>query len=195
MPSIIIHEKIGEFISKKKGISSYDYYLGILAPDTPNLEGFAPKEERWMAHQRKKDYNEWRESIYNFYQKEKENYPKDFLLGYYIHVVTDIVYDDYFYLKVREKIEKKYSKEESHTKMREDMNKYSFDDISIIKKILDESTNSYDILNIKKDTLLKWKEKEMSSWNHNNESKYMTEEIIEELEQSVLKEIEERLEI
>ena len=97
MPSIIIHEKVGETIGKQLGIHSYDYYLGLLAPDAPNLEGFGSKEERWMAHQRRKDRDEWREAILKFYHQEKDHYPKDFIKGYYIHVLTDIVYDSFFY--------------------------------------------------------------------------------------------------
>lgn len=46
MPSLIIHQKIGYEISKKLLLNSYDYYLGIIAPDAPNVDGFAPKVER-----------------------------------------------------------------------------------------------------------------------------------------------------
>ena len=66
MPTINIHEKVGYDISKKMGFHSYDYFLGLLAPDAPNVDGFAPKEERWMAHQRRKDYDEWRASLHRF---------------------------------------------------------------------------------------------------------------------------------
>ncbi len=189
MPNIMIHEKVGDYIGKQLNINSYDYYLGLMAPDAPNLEGFAPKEERWMAHQRRKDYDEWRKSIISFYQKEKENYPKDFLLGYYIHVLTDIVYDDYFYLEVRKEILKNYSLEESHQIMREDMNKYYFDEINTIKRILQEKEDSYNILNISKSLLIKWKEKEISTWINHNTSKYITEDVIHSLQVKVYEEV------
>ena len=84
MPSISIQEKVGYEIGKILSISSYDYYLGLLAPDAPNLEGFASKEERWRAHQRRQDYHEWREALDRFYIQEKDHYPHDFLLGYYL---------------------------------------------------------------------------------------------------------------
>ena len=189
MPNIMIHEKVGDYIGKQLNINSYDYYLGLMAPDAPNLEGFAPKEERWMAHQRRKDYDEWRKSIISFYQKEKENYPKDFLLGYYIHVLTDIVYDDYFYLEVRKEILKNYSLEESHQIMREDMNKYYFDEINTIKRILQEKEDSYNILNISKSLLIKKKEKEISTWINHNTSKYITEDVIHSLQVKVYEEV------
>ena len=60
MPNITIHEKIGYELSKELNTNSYDYYLGLLSPDTPNLNGFGPKEERWASHVRRKDLNEWR---------------------------------------------------------------------------------------------------------------------------------------
>ena len=195
MPSVIIHEKVGNYISKKTGLSSYDYYLGLLAPDTPNLEGFAPKEERWMAHQRKKDYDEWRASILKFYNQEKNNYPQDFIVGYYIHILTDIVYDDFIYSKVRDEIMKDYTKEESHDIMRKDMTKYSFDKITEIEEILSNSSKSYDILNISKEKLLLWKEKEIMSWSKTDTSKYITDEIINELEKRVYNELIKQIDI
>ena len=195
MPNIMIHEKVGYYISKKININSYDYYLGLLAPDTPNLEGFAPKEERWMAHQRKKDYDEWRSSILSFYNREKNNYPKDFILGYYIHLLTDIVYDDFLYLKVREEILKEYDMDKSHDIMRKDMDKYFFNEINDIKEILNSSEKSYDILNISSKKLILWKEKEMSLWDHLNTSKYINDEIICFLEEEVYNELVKQIEV
>ena len=191
MPTIMIHEEVGYYLSKELNISSYDFYLGLLAPDSPNLEGFAPKEERWQAHQRRKDYKEWRQALKEFYQKEKTNYPKDFLLGYIIHVLTDIIYDEFFYLKVREEIEKEYSRDDSHNIMRNDMSMYYFKEIEEITELLKNKNNSYDILNISKETLLKWKEKTISLFPKENTSIYQTKEIIQKLNQKVLEELKE----
>ena len=189
MPSVVIHEKIGKYIADEMGISSYDYYLGLLAPDTPNLYGFAPKEERWEAHQRRKNYHEWRQAIMSFYFEQQGTYPEDFLLGYYVHVITDIVFDEIWYIKVRNEIEKNYSTEISHTIMRVDMENYSFDGIIKIKGLLQEKNTAYDILNISKEDLLTWKEKKVSSWQDENKSKYITEEVIKNLEEKVYEEI------
>ena len=191
MPTIMIHEEVGYYLSKELNISSYDFYLGLLAPDSPNLEGFAPKEERWQAHLRRYDYKEWRQALKEFYQKEKTNYPKDFLLGYIIHVLTDIIYDEFFYLKVREEIEKEYSRDDSHTIMRNDMSRYYFKEIEEITELLKNKNNSYDILNISKETLLKWKEKTISLFPKENTSIYQTKEIIQKLNQKVLEELKE----
>ena len=191
MPTIMIHEEVGYYLSKKLNISSYDYYLGLLAPDAPNIEGFAPKEERWLAHQRRKDYQEWRQALKEFYQREKNHYPKHFILGYIIHVLTDIVYDDYIYLKVRDTIEKEYSREDSHNIMRNDMEKYYFHEIENIQELLKENHISYDILNISKETLLKWKEQVIESFPKENTSIYQTDSVIQKLNEQVLKELRE----
>ena len=188
MPSITIHERVGEYIAKKENISSYDYYLGLLAPDAPNLEEFAPREERWMAHQRRKDYDEWKKSIKNFYHQEKNYYPKDFMIGYYIHVITDIIFDDLFYESVREKILEEYPFEKAHDIMRKDMNLYYFKEIESIKDLLIKEDKSYDILNISKERLLKWKNKKIEEWNPPNKSVYISEELLKELEEKVYEE-------
>ena len=191
MPSVIIHEKVGQEIGKKKNISSYNYYLGILSPDAVNLEEFAPKEERWMSHQRRKDLNEWRDAITKFYEQEKDHYPEDFIFGYFIHVLTDIIYDDYFYLPVKEEIIKEHPEKEAHSVMREDMTKYSFPGIDQIKDILSKEDTSYDVLNISKERLKKWKEKQISLWKEENTSEYITEEMIQNLVEEVEKECKE----
>jgi hypothetical protein len=186
----MIHEEVGYYLSKKLNKDSYDFYLGLLAPDSPNTFGFGKKEDRWLAHQRRKDYDEWRKSLNEFYQKEKNNYNEDFLLGYYIHILTDIVYDDFLYLKVREEILKdNYSLEESHDIMRNDMDKYYFNEIENIKAILKTNETTYEINGISKELMSKWKEKIINELNNNNECIYINKEIIDTLNELVYKEL------
>ena len=190
MPNIMIHEEVAYFLSKKINKNSYNYFLGVLAPDAPNTYGFGKKEDRWLAHQRKKDYNEWRKSLKEFYQKEKNNYEEDFLLGYYIHILTDIVYDDFIYLKVREKIiEDGYSMEESHDIMRNDMDKYYFKEISDIKEILNKENTTYEINGISKELMEKWKDKTLNELSNINESRYISDDVINTLNELVYKEL------
>lgn len=190
MPNIMIHEEVGYYISKKININSYNYYLGILAPDSPNLEGFAPKVERWTAHARRKDYNEWRNSLKDLYNNYKDKIDNDFLIGYYIHILTDIVFDDYFYLDIREKIlQDGYKLEESHQVMLDDYNKYYFNEIEGIKEILNSSNESFNINNINKELLIKWKNKSINNLSKNNTSKYITNEVINNLNEKVYKEL------
>ena len=193
MPNIMIHEAVGHYLSKKINKNSYNFFLGILAPDSPNTYGFGKKEDRWLAHQRRKDYDEWRSALKEFYQKEKTNYDEDFLLGYYIHILTDIIYDDFLYLKVREEILKdNHTLEESHDIMRNDMDKYYFNEIEDIKSILNKDNTTYEINGISKELMSEWKEKVLREINNKNESIYITQEIIDTLNELVYKELSNR---
>ena len=190
MPNIMIHEEVGYFISKKINNDSYNYFLGLLAPDAPNTYGFGKKEDRWLAHQRKNDYNEWRKSLKELYEKEKNRYDKDFLLGYCVHILTDIIYDEFLYLKVREEILKdNITLEESHEVMRKDMDKYYFDEIEIIKDILKREKITYEINGISKELMYEWKTKTLNELTNENKSIYMTNEIINTLNELVYKEL------
>lgn len=190
MPNVMIHEEVGYFLSNKLNKNSYNYYLGLLAPDSPNTYGFGKKEDRWLAHQRRKDYNEWRNSLKEFYNQEKNNYNEEFLLGYYIHILTDIIYDDFLYLKVREEILKDgYSLEESHDIMRNDMDKYYFNEIEEIKNILSKENETFEINGINKELMSKWKDKVLEEFTNKNESIYITKELINTLNELVYKEV------
>lgn len=190
MPSAIIHEKVGYNIGKKYNLNSYDYYLGLLAPDAPNLNGFAPKEERWPAHVRRKDLNEWREALLGFYLESKNNYPKDFLLGYYIHILTDIVFDDFFYKKIRKEINMQgNSKEDAHQIMSNDMEEYYFNEFDEIKELLKNNETSYSINNISKELLTSWKDKIINAPIKSNKREFVTEEVVENLAHIVYEEL------
>ena len=189
MPSINIHLEVGYLLSKKLNQNSYNYYLGLIAPDSPNLYGFGPKEERWNAHVRRKDLLEWRESLKDFYYKEKDNYPIDFLLGYFIHILTDIVYDDFFYKQVKNKIlEDSILEEDAHNTMREDMKKYYFEELEEIKNILLKANTTYEINSISKEKMLLWKEKCIQEFPSRNDSKYIKKEMIHLLTNTVYQE-------
>ena len=190
MPNVMIHEEVGYFLSNKLNKNSYNYYLGLLAPDSPNTYGFGKKEDRWLAHQRRKDYNEWRNSLKEFYNQEKNNYNEDFLLGYYIHILTDIIYDDFLYLNVREEILKDgYSLEESHDIMRKDMDKYYFNEIEEVKNVLSKENETFEINGINKELMSKWKDKVLEEFTNKNESIYITKELINTLNELVYKEV------
>ena len=52
---------------------------------------------------------------------------------------------------------------------------------------------SYDILNISKERLKKWKEKEMTTWKEDNTCVFLTEDIIQHLEEKVYEEVRETI--
>lgn len=190
MPSLMIHLKVGYEIGKIFNLNSYNYYLGLIAPDAPNLNGFAPKEERWAAHVRAKDLNDWRTKLNQFYLKERKNYNTDFIFGYYVHILTDIIFDDYFYISIRTKvIADKNPEKEAHNIMSNDMHNYNFKEFSKIKDILGNSVISYDINNVTKELLLQWKEKNIKRVIPIEGSIYIDENTIEELTNQVYKEV------
>ena len=79
--------------------------------------------------------------------------------------------------------------DKAHIIMRQDMNKYYFNEFEDIKRILSSSNNSYSILNNTKDNILKWKNLNIEVNITNNTSEYIDEKIINDLVDKVLKEL------
>lgn len=102
MASIMIHFGAAYRLQQEGGLlhnkisNPASYYLGVAAPDAVNLEGFAPKEIRWEAHQRAQTPKLWYISAENFYRQQlAQEFPdKDLLLGYLVHIVTDAAFDE-----------------------------------------------------------------------------------------------------
>ena len=192
MPNIRIHEEVAYIYTRNhKEYDNKYFYLGVLAPDSPNLEGFAPKVERWTAHQRDKDYDEWERKIKKFYIENKDKYNKYFIFGYLFHVITDIVYDRDIYLDVRKIIMKdNVSLEDSHNVMRKDMDYYgtNFKEFDYIKNKLLELDEYYDILNISKEKLEAWTKLNLEE-QEKKQPKYINIEIIDKLAKKVEKEL------
>ena len=196
MPIIAIHEEVASKLAKNdKTLDTKDFYLGALAPDAINLHYTkAPKELRWIAHQRKKDLNDWRQSLKEFYNKEKNNYPKNFLLGYITHILTDIIFDDYFYQDITDTMLKNnILSQETHDLMRKDMEYYATNSKykSVIKENLSNQNTYYDILNISKENLKQFTEKNITTESETIESKYITEELLNNLTNRVNEELKE----
>ena len=141
MPNTVVHEEVGYYLSKKLDTSSYEYYLGLMAPDAVNVEHFANKQERWTSHVRDKDLNIWKENLKKFYKEEKNKINNDFLLGYTIHILTDIVYDEYFEEKIHKEILKNNQEKDYWYIKWSDMDKYSFKEQSTINTILLKNNN------------------------------------------------------
>lgn len=195
MPNIFIHEKVAYNIAKEnKYLDTPNFYLGVLAPDAVNLNGFAPKEERWTSHLRDKNLSTWRQNIISFYNKEKNNYDTKFLSGYLIHILTDIIFDDYFYDGVIDLIKKDHKDiEDAHPILRKSMDEYAIENKNdkIVEYIKNElaKANYISIRNISKEQLLSWSKKQL---NYNEKSTninpYITDDLIEKMTIQVSKE-------
>ena len=188
MPTVLIHEEVAYNIAKKyKQLDNKDFYLGALAPDTVNLNGFASKEERWNSHLRNENLDTWVENVKRFYNENKDKYNKYFLLGYILHIITDIVHDKYFYQDIRTEMTKNnINEDEQHPLLRKYMLEYGYLDENnqireYINDLLKEHTG-YNIKNISKEDLIAWKNKCFSNYNEKvYPNNYITKNHIQEL--------------
>ena len=97
MPSISVHLTLSARIAGELGIKYLpDYYLGAIAPDAVNINGFASRELRYGAHIRSADYAEWKRNIARFREVNGDLYTDrpDFLAGFLMHLYTDIAWDE-----------------------------------------------------------------------------------------------------
>ena len=181
MPSSNIHLKVAYELNKRLNINSIDFIVGNIAPDAVNINGFAPREERWPAHLRDKDLDTWIENTKTFYKQNEGKIDNNFLLGYTSHLLTDVLHDKYLYMNQKEQILKdtKCNIEDAHDILREDMNNYSFKEFYEIKDSLLEYENRYEILNIDKEKLNKWIRIVVNIYRENKVSKYQKDEDIE----------------
>lgn len=188
MPTVLIHEEVAYNIAKKyKQLDNKDFYLGALAPDTVNLNGFAAKEERWNSHLRNENLDTWLENVKKFYNENKDKYNKYFLLGYVLHIITDIVHDKYFYQDIRTAMtNNNINEDDQHPLLRKYMLEYGYLDENnqireYINDLLKEHTG-YNIKNISKEDLIAWKNKCFSNYNEKGHpNNYITKNHIKEL--------------
>lgn len=194
MPIISIHEEVALLIAKKyKELDTNDFYLGAMAPDSVNLEFFAPKEDRWTVHLRKRDLTDWRINLRKYYDKNKNNYPRAFILGYITHVLTDIIYDDLYYDNIKELEDADNIPDElSHQVQGTDMEHYS--SISRYKDEIKEKLKAidkfYEILIITPKTMELFRDKELNKNYEVIEPKYINEQLLVDITNSVIEELE-----
>ncbi|WMJ21853.1 zinc dependent phospholipase C family protein [Paludicola sp. MB14-C6] len=95
MPASMVHLYIGYQFQQSCHLvhNKPQFYLGCIAPDAVNLDGFAPKDIRYTAHLRKADLDDWMQNVIDFYTEYKEKLDDDFLLGYVLHIFSDIAWD------------------------------------------------------------------------------------------------------
>lgn len=94
MPSILFHELVGyKFAKKYKKYDTNNFYLGAMVPDAVNAYGFASKEKRWAAHFREENLDKWQKNVTSFYKINYKRYENTYLMGYLVHVLTDIICD------------------------------------------------------------------------------------------------------
>ena len=97
MPSCPVHLKAAFLLCDKLGIENKpDFFLGSIAPDCVNLDGFASQEIRYGAHIRVVNPQIWKSNMKKFYEENKFIFKdnSDFLKGYLFHCFTDVSWDE-----------------------------------------------------------------------------------------------------
>ena len=99
MPSAPIHLQVADLIEQNKNIPIADkkqFFLGAIAPDAVNLKGFAKKEQRYKVHFRLANLEHWKINVVSLYNRNLGSSGDDsFLLGYCVHLLTDIFWDEF----------------------------------------------------------------------------------------------------
>ncbi len=98
MPGQMMHLYVGKYFWEAAGYSGNraQFLLGCIAPDGVNAKGFASKKIRWHAHLRDRDLGVWKHNAENFYRAHASFEDPDYLLGYLVHVYTDILWDEQY---------------------------------------------------------------------------------------------------
>lgn len=100
MPSTLFHLRTGyEFAKKYKNYNTPEFYLGVIAPDAVNLNGFEKKDIRWKSHNRDWNLEVWKKNVLKLYNDLKNTNDNVYLLGYVFHIFTDIAVDDLYFNK------------------------------------------------------------------------------------------------
>ncbi len=94
MASALIHIAVAKEINKKLKRNESEYLIGSIAPDIAKIIGI----NRGQTHfqQPNEDYP----NLDNFLKKYEKNLNNDFVMGYYIHLLTDYFWYKYFFTEI-----------------------------------------------------------------------------------------------
>ena len=103
MATTFMHLYVAQALAEQLAVSDRSqYYLGSIAPDSVNVDGFAEKAVRWKAHLRHKDFVQWYQNVSAFYRANRDTFPdRNLLLGYAVHILTDLAWDGYYFNRIR----------------------------------------------------------------------------------------------
>lgn len=132
MPSILFHELVGyKFAKAHREFDKNNFYLGVMVPDSVNAYGFASKEERWKAHKRDVSLDIWTENIVKYYKENSSKYERYYLMGYLIHVLTDIMCDKIYQEEIYpELLNKGYNRETAYSYYEDAIKKFENSNIN-----------------------------------------------------------------
>ena len=97
MASSMIHIAVANEINKKINKDKSKVLIGTIAPDISKLIGETKEKTHFQ------DRNDNIQILNKFLDKYKENLNDDFVLGYYIHLITDYLWYKYFMTEIENK--------------------------------------------------------------------------------------------
>lgn len=90
MPSTIVHAAVNKKVANKLGIDNIDFNVGGISPDISKLVG----NDRCYSHFCDTFYGP--PNLDKFLYKYREYLREPFVLGYYVHLYTDYLFETYF---------------------------------------------------------------------------------------------------
>lgn len=203
MPSILFHELVGyKFSEKHNQYKNNSFFLGVMVPDAVNAYGFASKEKRWGAHFRDSSLDKWETNALNFYKQNKDKYEESYIMGYLVHILTDIfcdkIYQENLYPKLTEKgydYDSAYSFYEIELEKLENSNINSKWWIKVKKDI--QKAEKTPINNIDEKMIEDWINYTINKYNNRNYEKeeYLTEDFASDVLNKIEKTIIQNLKI
>jgi hypothetical protein len=97
MPLPMVHFKTAYSVLSKTGAADIDqplFYIGSLAPDSVHSRQNYTLADRSYSHFKSKDVSQWFENINRFLLEYKTSSDFSFYLGYAVHIMTDIIWEE-----------------------------------------------------------------------------------------------------
>ncbi len=107
MPLPMVHLGTARVYAKDFSVLSYcpEYYLGCISPDAIHVRENIDKKDKRITHLHAEG-PEWENNVINFLKQNRNKKNYSFLLGYGIHILTDIIWWETVYIKFKQKYEK-----------------------------------------------------------------------------------------
>lgn len=107
MPLPMVHLAVAREYAKGKSdlISCPEYYLGSISPDAIHMRANAQKSDKKITHLSAEDGESWKANVTGFISRSKDKSDYNFILGYGIHILTDIIWNETLFREFKQKYE------------------------------------------------------------------------------------------